>query len=72
MIQSSSPALPIELFDLRNLERYLSEGKLTREQYEAYLNGLEDSSDTADQSNVQMLSHRRVRRIETVASEEES
>ncbi len=69
---TTAPALPLELFDLRNLERYFAEGKLSKEQYDSYLAGLEDSSDNADVSSVQMLSHRRVRRMETVSSEDES
>ena len=72
MITAQNPALPLELFDLRNLERYFAEGKLTKEQYDAHLADLEDSADNADVSSVQMLSHRRVRRMETVSSEDES
>lgn len=72
MTTAQNPALPLELFDLRNLERYFAEGKLTQEQYDTFLAGLEDSSDLAEVSSVQMLSHRRVRRMETVSSEDES
>jgi len=59
-----------ESFDLRNLDRFLQDGTLSQEEYQAFLDQLPDDSDAADYSNVQMAIHRR-RRVETQSTEEE-
>lgn len=61
-----------ELFDLRTLERYLNDGTITQEQYQAYLDSLEDCASNADHTSTQMVAHRRSRRISNMGDEDES
>jgi hypothetical protein len=53
-----------EMFDTRKIERFLQEGKITPEQYEAHLASLEDCADNTDTSHVNMVGHNRGRRID--------
>lgn len=53
-----SQPLPEDIFDVRKRERFLQEGLLTQEQVDAYLATLEDCAENAEQSAVQMTSHR--------------
>lgn len=48
-------SIPAEMFDVRHIERYLAEGQVTQEQYDAWLAGLEDSAGEADESSVRMI-----------------
>lgn len=41
-------------FDVRTIERYLAEGRVTREEYAKHLASIEDSANNADESNVRM------------------
>ena len=47
--------LPPEMFDLRHIDRYLAEGKVTREQDDAHLASLEDCADDAEPSAVRFI-----------------
>lgn len=60
-----------ENFDLRTLERFIADGSILPADYQAYLDGIEDSADNAEVSNVTMLTHRRTRRIEHNSQDEE-
>ncbi len=42
------------LFDVRHVERFIAEGRITRKQYDDYLAGLEDCAKNTDESNVRM------------------
>lgn len=59
-----------ETFDVRKLERFLSEEILTQAQVDEHLAGLEDCADNAEISNVHMTTSRTGRRF--VSSEEET
>jgi hypothetical protein len=48
-------------FDTRTLERLLREGRVTRQEVDAYLAQLPDSADAADTSAVQFVHHHGVR-----------
>lgn len=61
-----------EPFDIRTVERFLADGSVRSEDYQAYLDSLEDCADNADISNVTMVAHRRPRRMESAREEEES
>lgn len=50
-----STAIPPEMFDLRHIDRFLEEGRVTQQQYDAWLAGLEDSAAEADESSVRMI-----------------
>lgn len=52
-----------DMFDVRKIERFLSEGLLTQEQVDAWLAGLEDCSANQETSSVQMIAHERARRV---------
>lgn len=43
------------LFDIRKVERFIAEGRITREQYQAYVDSLEDCSADADTSTVRFV-----------------
>jgi hypothetical protein len=42
------------LFDVRHVERFIAEGRITQQQYNDYLESLEDCSKNADESAVRM------------------
>jgi hypothetical protein len=42
------------LFDVRHVERFIAEGRITQQQYNDYLESLEDCSKNADDSAVRM------------------
>ena len=42
-------------FDLRNIERNMRRGKVSKEEYEAYLSSLEDCSDDAEECETRFL-----------------
>jgi hypothetical protein len=42
------------LFDVRHVERFIAEGRITQQQYNDYLDSLEDCSKNADESAVRM------------------
>jgi hypothetical protein len=51
-------------FDVRTIERYLAEGKVTRADYDAYLAALPDDADESVESSVQFSSNARGRRAD--------
>ena len=51
-------------FDVRTIERYLAEGKVSRADYDAFLSSLEDCSTDAVEASVKFSSHSRGRRVE--------
>lgn len=42
------------LFDVRYVERFISEGRVTREQYDAWLATVEDCAKLGEESSVRM------------------
>lgn len=48
--------LPLHMYDVRHIERFLAEGKVTREQYEAFLAEIEDCSENLEKSSVRFIS----------------
>ena len=52
-----------EMFDVRKLERFVQEGRLTQAQVDEFIGGLEDCSANAEKSSIQMIAHDRSRRI---------
>ncbi len=62
------PKITEDMFDVRKIDRFLAEKELTPAQVEEYLAGLEDCSENAEQSGIQMVAHDRSRRA--VMSEE--
>lgn len=62
---------PENLFDSRTVERHISEGTVTREEYEAWLASLPDDGDDAEESGIVMILHPRARRPVGDASDEE-
>ncbi len=42
------------LFDVRYVERFIAEGRVTREQYDEWLKGVEDCSKQGEESGVRM------------------
>lgn len=42
------------LFDVRHVERFIAEGRITQKQYDDYLAGLEDCAKNAEESGVRM------------------
>lgn len=55
----TSPGVSADPFDVRHIDRFLAEGKVSPEQYQAHLDSLEDSSENLDKSNVRFLSYNR-------------
>lgn len=51
--------LPENMFDVRHIERFLAEGKVSADQYKAYLDSLEDCGENMDKSGVKFLVHER-------------
>ena len=43
------------LFDYRTVERNIAQGRITREEYEAYLAGLEDSAEQATEIEAEFV-----------------
>lgn len=43
------------LFDIRKVERFIAEGRITREQYQAFIDSLEDCSGDAETSSVRFV-----------------
>lgn len=62
---------PDNLFDVRVVERNISEGIVTREEYEAHLSTIADEGDNLDESNVVMTLHTRARRTGVADSEDD-
>ncbi len=54
-----------ETFDVRQLERFLQEGRLTPEQVANHLASLEDCSANTEKSSIVMISYERARRPHT-------
>lgn len=52
----------LELFDIRHIERFLEEGKVTPEAYQKYLAALEDSAEDAEVSAVRFIASDPTRR----------
>jgi hypothetical protein len=59
-----SNPLDLSLLDVRTIERFIAEGKVTVEAYEAALAGLEDCAADADESRLVFTSHARSRRVD--------
>ena len=62
---------PDSLFDVRVVERNISEGIVTREEYEAFLAAIADDGESLDESNVVMTLHARARRSGVADSEDD-
>ena len=62
---------PENLFDSRTVERHISEGTVTREDYAAWLESLPDDADQADESAIVMTLHTRSRRSASDGPDEE-
>jgi len=45
------------LLDIRTVERNIKAGKVSQDEYQKYLEGLEDSADEADETETQMILH---------------
>ena len=45
----------LELYDVRHIERFLAEGRITQAEYQAYLDGLEDDAEGAEVSAVRFV-----------------
>jgi hypothetical protein len=54
---------PEDLFDLRKIERFLTEGKVTREQYDAYVAAQEDCSGNMETSKIAFINNDRYRGV---------
>jgi len=54
-----------EMFDVRHLERFLQEGRITPEQMASRLASLEDCSANTEKSSIVMVAHERTRRPHT-------
>ncbi|RME27085.1 MAG: hypothetical protein D6798_05375 [Deltaproteobacteria bacterium] len=48
---------PEHLFDIRVVERNIAAGVITREDYEAWLEGLEDCADRAEEIEARPIRH---------------
>ena len=48
-------ALQSKKFDVRLLDRYLSEGKITKAEYEKYLSTLEDTTQMSEEVDIGLL-----------------
>ncbi len=59
------------LFDVRAVERHITEGKCTPTEYQAYVASLPDDAEEADTSHVQMIVHARARRAPSTDRGEE-
>jgi len=42
------------LFDIRHVQRFIAEGKITQKQYDEYLANLEDSAKNAEEATTRM------------------
>ena len=45
------------LMDVRTIQRNIKTGKVTKEEYAKYLEGLEDCAEMADETETQMVLH---------------
>ena len=45
------------LLDVRTIERNIKAGKVSREDYQKYLDSLEDSADESEETETQMILH---------------
>lgn len=52
----------LELFDIRHIDRFLEEGKVTPEAYQAYLASLEDCAEDSEVSSVRFIASDPTRR----------
>jgi hypothetical protein len=46
-----------QLLDVRTVERNIKSGKVSREDYKKFLDGLEDCADDAEDTETQMILH---------------
>ena len=57
-------------FDVRNIERYITSKKITKEEYGAYLESLEDCSDLMEECETQFM-HKSKKEAEKAEEEPE-
>lgn len=50
------PDFDESLFDVRKVDRFIAEGRITREQYQAWLASLEDCAADAETSSIRFVS----------------
>ena len=68
---AAKEALPEHMFDLRHIDRFLAEGKVTRAQYDAWLASLADDAPEAEESAVRMTLSDASRRTDGAGPHEE-